>query len=362
MPSHDSFHPAETSRVSGRRPRILFFARVAERAVLDRVEFYAQDLQLLAELGCEVEVAIRPEALRPADLYFTWWWTWAFAPAAMAFAMHRPHVITGVVDLRHFAARPRIHRVLMRGCLRTADCNLFVSRLEYAEIPARLKTRAPTLSLLAVDTRRYRPGPAPRDPYLLLTIGAMDAGNALRKGIPEFLDAVALLRTRLPAVRGIVAGHQGSDFPAIRARAEALGLTDAVSFPGIVSGEEKIRLLQRCGAYVQPSQFEGFGLAMLEAMSCGAPVVARPAGAVPEVVGETAQLVTEPGAASLASALEALLGDREAAGRLGLSARARAETVFPLARRRRELAGVLGPLLARRGLTLQGVEPDETMK
>ena len=48
--------------------------------MLRRVEFYAQDLRILADLGFDVRIATKLTELRPADLYFVWWWTWAFFP------------------------------------------------------------------------------------------------------------------------------------------------------------------------------------------------------------------------------------------------------------------------------------------
>ncbi len=62
---------------------------------------------------------------------------------------------------------------------------------------------------------------------------------------------------------------------------------------------------------VYPSLFEGFGLPPLEAMSCGTPVVASEASAIPEVVGDDALLVDPFDATSIATAIANLLHDRE---------------------------------------------------
>ena len=75
-------------------------------------------------------------------------------------------------------------------------------------------------------------------------------------------------------------------------------------------------LFGECAAFVFPSLYEGFGLPPLEAMACGAPVVAARAGAVPEVVG-SAGLLLEPGdARGLARALLDLTARPELAAEL----------------------------------------------
>jgi glycosyltransferase involved in cell wall biosynthesis len=62
---------------------------------------------------------------------------------------------------------------------------------------------------------------------------------------------------------------------------------DAIRYVGTVSGHERTRLLQRARALIYPiQQGEPFGLVLIEAMMCGTPVLARPVGAVPEIVDD----------------------------------------------------------------------------
>src|SRR5215471_2936521 len=96
------------------KPRVCFFARVADPSVLERVEFYAQDIQILRDLGCDLHIATHLYDIRPADLYFVWWWTWAFYPIAAARVLRKPVVVTGVIDLQVFAPRPKLHQRLMK--------------------------------------------------------------------------------------------------------------------------------------------------------------------------------------------------------------------------------------------------------
>ncbi|MBI9070766.1 MAG: glycosyltransferase family 4 protein [Melioribacteraceae bacterium] len=69
-----------------------------------------------------------------------------------------------------------------------------------------------------------------------------------------------------------------------------LGLTDNIEFLGFVSDEHLGELYSRCLAYVFPSLYEGFGLPLIEAQSCGAPVIISNKGSLPEV-GEKGSLI-----------------------------------------------------------------------
>ena len=90
--------------------------------------------------------------------------------------------------------------------------------------------------------------------------------------------------------------------------------------------------LRRATVVVHPARWEGFGLALLEAMLCGRPVVASRVSAIPEVVedGVTGLLVAPDEAGALATAIAALLGDPARAVAMGASGRRRAVERFTL--------------------------------
>lgn len=98
---------------------------------------------------------------------------------------------------------------------------------------------------------------------------------------------------------------------------QRLGLKARVVTPGYVTRDDLAALMSGAAAFVYPSRYEGFGLAPLEAMACGAPVVASNVASLPEVVGEGGVLVDsrEPKAwaAALKTALERPRGEAAAA-------------------------------------------------
>ncbi|MCH8132914.1 MAG: glycosyltransferase family 4 protein, partial [Myxococcales bacterium] len=95
--------------------------------------------------------------------------------------------------------------------------------------------------------------------------------------------------------------------------------------------DELVEQYSTARAAVIPSFFEGFGFPASEAMSCGLPVIANAAGALPEVVGvdgTTGRLVPPKNAQAMATAILDVLGPPGRAERMGAAARQRIEHVF----------------------------------
>jgi glycosyltransferase involved in cell wall biosynthesis len=286
-----------------------------------------------------------PRKLIAADLYFCWWWTWAFVPITLARALGRPVIVTGVFDLHEFDRRSAAHRALMRYALRAATANVFLSRLEETLVTRVFAVSSPRYIPGGVDTGLYCPNGAARED-MILTVAWLQAGNAERKGVPDAILATDRLRQRRPGIRLVVAGERASGYPPLRELVDRLGAGASVDFPGAIPRAEKIELMRRCKVYVQPSRFEGFGLSMLEAMSCGAAVLARPTGAIPEVVGD-AGLLVDAGVKAVEDGLYELLDNGALRSELGRRARQRAEMLFPYERRKRELAALVDGILPR---------------
>ena len=319
--------------------------------MFERVEFYKQDIDILSALGMDVTIATRwSEIPWNADLYFIWWWTWAFMPLAKSAFMHRPAIITGSFDHLtkdgrwEFDRRPFLHKYLIRWALKRANANVFVSRLEYSRIPRLHHVTNPQYSPHIVDTDFYCPAKKPEED-IIFTVAWMQSGNSERKCIPEVIKAARIVLSVHPNLRFIIGGERGSDFPGLARLAESLGISESIEFPGAISREQKIDLLQRCKAYVQPTRYEGFGLAILEAMSCGSPVITSPGGAVPEVVGDAALMVDGKSAESIASAICSVVEDDQLRLRLRRLGRERAQSEFPFERRKNELSAIINRLL-----------------
>jgi glycosyltransferase involved in cell wall biosynthesis len=114
----------------------------------------------------------------------------------------------------------------------------------------------------------------------------------------------------------LVGRKDAGAFAEFEAEARSLGVHQRLVTPGYVSRDELAALMSGAAAFVYPSRYEGFGLAPLEAMACGAPVIASRVASLPEVVGEGGVLLRE--GEPWAPALERVL----TTSRVELSARA----------------------------------------
>lgn len=156
-----------------------------------------------------------------------------------------------------------------------------------------------------------------------------------RKGIPNLLEALAILRRDVPAAHLRLAGlathveHERELHEIVR----RLSLGDAVDFLGGLSPEELAREMGRAAVMTLVSRQETLPVAILEAMAAGRPVVASPVGGIPRVVedGKTGFLVPHGQPAALAAKLRILLTDVETRRRLGANARREAVARFTLA-------------------------------
>lgn len=169
-------------------------------------------------------------------------------------------------------------------------------------------------------------------PPVVLCIGRMHP----EKGFDMLLAASAVMRRqhvphRMVLVGGAQEGHDDYQ-DALQQTARALGVADDVEFVGAV--DETTGWLGRASVYVQPSRREAFGLAVLEAMQAGLPVVATSVGGLPELVddGVTGRLVRSDDPDALAAAITTLINDPALRRVWGDAGRRRADEQFGLGR------------------------------
>jgi glycosyltransferase involved in cell wall biosynthesis len=167
--------------------------------------------------------------------------------------------------------------------------------------------RPVTEAAALADLRRRRGLPE----HMILYVGTLEP----RKNLVTLLEAYARCRGETspesPWPPLVLAGGKGWGYEAIFAAVERLGLGEAVLFPGFVPHGELPLWYSAADIFVYPSLYEGFGLPVLEALSCGTPVITSNVSSLPEVAGEAGLLVDPTDAEALAEALCRVWGDAD---------------------------------------------------
>jgi glycosyltransferase involved in cell wall biosynthesis len=143
------------------------------------------------------------------------------------------------------------------------------------------------------------------------------------KRVDRLLRALAGVRARRPALRAALIGT-GEEGARLEALSAELGLADAVQFVGWCPPDDVVGWLRRARLFVMTSEFEGLPMAMIEALSCGVPVVVPDTGDVTTVArdGDNAWVVRSSAPEAYAEAIGALLADEPRRQRLAEGARA----------------------------------------
>ena len=320
---------------------------------IQSMEYYRQDIDALQALGHEVIVCNRYRDIPwRFDLLFVWWWTYALLPVALTRLTGRKAIITGVYNFRFedpstgtdYFGRPWFQRLVIRLATMLANANLFVSKREFEEITDSFDLRTAHYAPCAVGEAYFSADRGAAERTLLLNLAWSGSQNLQRKGVWTILDAAASLKQRGRRFNLVLAGKRGDGFEALQQRIVELGLGDCVKAVGEVTMEEKLDLFGRTKLYLQPSRFEGFGLATAEAMAAGCCVITTKVGEVPTVVGDGGVYVVPGDSEGLADAVDDLLSCPDRVTEVNHRAAARIQRLFSFAGKKSNFDQILRSL------------------
>jgi glycosyltransferase involved in cell wall biosynthesis len=218
--------------------------------------------------------------------------------------------------MQHFVAK-RMDRVIAVSDVSAEDTkNVFKLRDEQVRVVPN-----------GIDTDVFRKvDEVKKEPNSVLMVGNTEDR---KKGVVYLIKAIQLLKDDLD-VRLSIVDRQG-DFTKYAPRLVAEhGVQDRVTFTGRLGVDELVNRYSASEVAVTASLYEGFGLPCAEAMSCGTPVVATKAGALPQIVGDDGAGILVPPAdpPALARAIRRLLSDGSLRQSMGIAARKRIEESF----------------------------------
>ena len=216
--------------------------------------------------------------------------------------VHHPLADETGLDAAGRARFAALEREALAACAGVVATSAFTARRlgAWGVAPARTRAVRP-----GTDPAPPAAGPAPGDPPLLLSVGSVTP----RKG--QRVLAEALVRVAALPWRCVCAGSLDRD-PAyaaeVAAFARAAGLAGRLRFAGECDAAGLDRLYHRASLFVLPSWYEGYGMALADAMARGLPVVSTTGGAIPHTVPADAGVLAAPGdVPALAAGLRRLL-------------------------------------------------------
>lgn len=199
---------------------------------------------------------------------------------------------------------------------------------------------------VGVDAGLFRPTPGPTPladgEVKLLTVARLHP----YKGLEHLVRAMEIVRKQQPGVVLYIMGR-GPSGPGLKQLAGDLKLGEAVRFvESPVPNTQMPAVYSSCDVYVQPSVVEPYGIAVLEAMGCGRPVVGTRVGGMIDTIadGATGFLVPPADPAALAEKILALAADEKRRTVMGLAARERVAAQFDwpvIARQYMEIIGAI---------------------
>lgn len=209
----------------------------------------------------------------------------------------------------------------MERTCKIADCIITISEFSKQEIIKYLNVPENKIHVisLGVDTKYYHSNyteqmiQAVKDKYgihekYLFYQGTLEP----RKNLKKLIEAYAISIKNIPyAPDLILAGKKGWMYDEIFETVKLFKLEEKVKFLGYIELEEIPKLMSGAIAFVYPSLYEGFGLPPLEAMACGAPVIASNVSSIPEVVGNAGILVNPQSKEEIAEAMIKIVKDEQ---------------------------------------------------
>lgn len=145
-----------------------------------------------------------------------------------------------------------------------------------------------------------------KTPYVLYT-GKYDP----LKNLLRLLSAFKICSDKWNDLMLVMAGPKNWFYYVVEEESRRLGIGDRIYYTDFISDEDLVTLYSGASLFAMPSLYEGFGMPVIEAMACGAPVVTSRLCSIPEVAGDAALLVDPESVSDIAEAMMSVLSDKK---------------------------------------------------
>lgn len=195
-------------------------------------------------------------------------------------------LVSLLCDKTSSAFHTRLFAPLFLRIGRFADKIIVISFQTKEEMIAHLGIRAEKITVVNLGiSDRFAPRPREkRDSYVIGYVGALSR----RKALPYLIGSISILRANHPEVSAqlVICGERNLEYNRLAQLATELGLSEVIQFKGSLPDDELVEAYNSFDVFVLPSEWEGFGLPILEAQRCGVPVIIREDAHIPEEVSK----------------------------------------------------------------------------
>lgn len=284
---------------------VIYFLPV-KKQFIKKWKYYLVDMSMLENtfsnvIVCNSFASVLSNILK-ADLIYCWWWHRSCPIVLISKLFGVKSCVTGALHMfdisgeSDYYTKSLFFRLSVKFSLAIANYNLFISSDQKKQITSHLSVNNAKL-LRSTLTKDFKI-PNSNDVVInenkkFISVCWHTMEQYKRKGIFETLDALNLYREIDNNFNWIIIGGYGSGYNELQSKIESLGLENHITLLKNTSNEELELYLAKSDLYIQPSWHEGFGNAVLEAMSFGLPALVSRYTAQPEVVGHTGLIVHE---------------------------------------------------------------------
>lgn len=326
-----------------------YYAHNADPNTLEKATHYKYELEILEqlsnELGYQLKISTTPADLSlTSDLYFVRWATSGIFPILASKIARSPSILfTGGSEVvlrsdneidNYYLEKPKWKQSITRLSLQLATQTYVTSEYLASDVEEIAGIRPDVLHHF-IDIKKFSPGIPTSLPSsveqkdYVITISSFNDNHIKRKRLEFLLEVVA----NSEKVSNIVLlGIDRGGYDRLVGKTEELDISDQVHFMLNADIDEKIDALRGARAAVLPTLHEGFGMAILEALSCGTPIITSPNGSVPEVCGDAVAYAPATDLEKFQATMDSVWNDQELRNKYSTQGRKRSVDMFSLSR------------------------------
>jgi glycosyltransferase involved in cell wall biosynthesis len=246
-------------------------------------QFYRTDIKILKDLGFRVHLSnnfFDFFLFWKYDITFIYFYRIGLIPAIISKLFFKKVIFTGGIDFldKQYAGLKNfyIQKLFFIFCSSVSDKNILVSHSDIHNIKSfkkKLPEKRFPLSYHVINFQDYKYDGQTKGKVICTICWMLNEENVLRKGVDKPICLFKEIFQIDNEFRMIIIGSIGHGTELLKAIIEKENLTNYIIFTGTISENEKIDILNKSSLYTQLSEYEGFGIAAIEALASGNIVV-----------------------------------------------------------------------------------------